>query len=258
VGRPHVSGFWSLIERRSIRAVDQVWTVSRPIAEHLASRYGIVTPVVQLNAPAVSQLKPNQFLRQQLGVEDTTPIVLHLGQLRPHRGAGLLIDALGDVPEAHLVFLGYGPEKPRLIAQATASNYSRRVHFLDPVPPAELPAIAAGADVGVTLLEPTCLNHRYALPNKLFDYLAAGLVVVGSDLPASSEVIRGYDCGLVVDPRNRAELSAALTRAIAQNPEAGRWRRNARAAAETLDWKTVSLHFVEQVKHLIGPARNTP
>ncbi len=255
-GRPHVSVFWRAVERRSIRAANHVWTVSEPIARELATRYGIPPPTVQLNAPAIRAVEPTPYVRDQTGLTEETPIILHLGQLRPGRGANLLVDVVGMVPRAHLVFLGYGPEIPKLRSQANRLGVNEHVHFLDPVPPDQVAAAAACADVGVTLLEPTCLNHRLALPNKLFDYMAAGLPVVGSDLPAIGQVIRNYDCGLAVDPLDAEALAAALTRTLTDSPERDRWKRNARVAAETLDWKAVSQEFIEQVNTLIGPPQH--
>lgn len=259
VGRPHVSAFWKMVERPGIRAADRVWTVSDPIADHLAAEYGIARPTVQLNAPPVSAPQASSWLRKAAGLPGTARIVLHLGQLRKDRGGDLLIDAMDRVaaapggPDVHLVFLGYGPEQARLRDRVRTWGLEEAVHFLDAIPPSRLTEAASGAHAGVTLLEPSCLNHRLALPNKLFDYLSAGLAVVASDLPAIARIVGDYECGILTDPYDSQSLAQALVRAASDSAESGRWRAQARRAAETFDWKMVSQRYLEQIHTLIGP-----
>jgi glycosyltransferase involved in cell wall biosynthesis len=257
VGRPHVRWLWGLVERRHIRQASQVWTVSNSIAEHLSQTYRIPRPVVQMNAPEYRPVAAGNHLRSSLGLGKETPVILHIGQLRKDRGAEELIGAMAlwrpsDPQDARLVFLGYGPERARLAANAKTAGLQDRVHFLDAVPPAELPGVVAEANVGVTLLQPTCLNHRYALPNKLFDYLAAGLPVVASDLVETGKIIADYQCGWTVDPSSKVGIRDALSEATRHRHEA--LRCNATAAAETLDWNKASPAFAARMTELIaGP-----
>ena len=80
----------------------------------------------------------------------------------------------------------------RLWRLAEQLGLGPRVHFRAPVPLAELLSYSAQADVGVTLLEDTCENHRLALPNKAFEYIAAGLPVVASELPELRRLVDSY------------------------------------------------------------------
>ena len=256
VGRPHVRAAWHLVESRFIRGAARTWTVSDSIADRLRGSYGIARPTVQMNAPAYSgPPAPGDYLRTESGLSPETAIVLHLGQLRRDRGAEMLIRAMAswpdDAPRAALVFLGYGPEERTFRELTTTLGAEGRVRFLPPVPPARVLGVAAGADCGVTLLEPTCLNHRFALPNKLFDYLAAGLPVVASDLPECAALIERFECGVVADPLSEDSVRGALVKAVSGNADTERWRRNATAAAETLDWNAVSETFCAQVAELI-------
>ena len=99
---------------------------------------------------------------------------------------------MAELPAAHLVFLGSSPfsgYEDGLREQAAAAGLADRVHFLPSVPLERLLEHTADADVGVSLLQDTCENHRLALPNKVFEYVAAGVPVVVSDLPELTRLV---------------------------------------------------------------------
>ena len=85
-----------------------------------------------------------------------------------------------------------------------------RVHVLPRVPTEEVVAYAASATVGVSPVPPTSLSYRYSLPNKLFQYMQAGLPVVASDFPQVREVIEETGAGITVDARNVDALAGAI------------------------------------------------
>ncbi len=106
---------------------------------------------------------------------------------------------------ARLVFLGdpepgYGEE---LAARIRERRVEARVSVLPSVPLDELLAHTAEADVGVTLLQDTCENHRLALPNKLFEYIVAGVPVVASALPETERLVSAYGIGWCAAPTTR-------------------------------------------------------
>ncbi len=242
-GRPWVSWFWRLLEGRYIRRARVVFTVSDRIADHLAGTYGIPRPVVVRNVPPRSAIAGSGS-----GSPDAPPVILHLGQIRASRGLEHVIAALPLVPGARLVFMGYGAGKPALEALAAASPAADRIEFRPPVPPADVPRTAAEAWVGVTLLEDSCLNHRYALPNKLFEYLAAGVPVVASDLPEIRAVLESTQAGVCVDPTQVRELAAALQH-VCDNQTT--YRPNARRAAEKYNWENEAQAFVTPFQDLL-------
>jgi hypothetical protein len=99
-------------------------------------------------------------------------------------------------PDRHVVFMGFGPLEG-LVREATDAHSN--IHFLPAVPPDQVVRYVAHADVGFAAhLEPTCLNHRYALPNKFFEYLLAGLPVWVNDVHHEmAALVRRYGFGWV-------------------------------------------------------------
>lgn len=257
VGKPWARWWWRRIERQHISRTDAVFTVSDSIADALATDYGIKRPRVVHNTPprsaseAESSVPP---LSQRLGI--ASPIVLHLGQMKAHRGCASLLRAMALVEDAELVFLGYGPERNALEQLRRESGLQDRVHFLDAVPPDQIRATIRDARIGVTMLEDSCLNHRYALPNKLFDYIHAGIPVLGSDLVEVDRVVTSYDIGQTVPADDPAAIAAGI-RLMLDSDNQNHWRQNLARAAETFAWESASQRFMEGFKD-VRSTRLTP
>ena len=239
-GVPYRKAVWAwmagTLERLLIRRCDAVITVSDGIADRLQSRYRLARrPIVLRNVPDLPPPGPAPSLRDELGMGDR-PLVLHQGAVADGRGADNLVRALALMDSAHLLFLGadgaYAEQLEQLAAQL---GVGERAHFHPPVQLARLLSYTEQADVGVSLLEDTCENHRLALPNKLFEYLAAGLPVVVSDLPEMSRLVQERGVGWVTDSSSPEEIARVLEVALAEHGDDGLHER-VRAAAAELNW----------------------
>jgi hypothetical protein len=209
----------------------------------------------------VSALAPDgrAGLRASLGLSADAPLVLHQGAPAPARGCEVLVQAIERVPGAHLAFLG-DPE-PGYAAQleefiAGRAGVRGRVWLLPSVPLEDLLAHTAEADVGVTLLQDTCLNHRLALPNKLFEYIAAGVPVVAAALPETQRLVESHGVGWCVAGEDPAAVAGALRVALHGPPDPGLRERLARAGEE-LSWEREQERLLGLYRRLsaIGPRR---
>ncbi|MEM9999140.1 MAG: glycosyltransferase family 4 protein [Bacteroidota bacterium] len=251
---------WTTIERRHIQQADLVLTVNDAIADRLAAAYGIARPMVQHNLPPVRTVARTTRLRDELGIPETTPILLYQGLLRVGRGLPQTLDALRDVPNVALVVIGEGPfedEARRLAAPLRFPDGGARVRFVPFTPPDVLPSYTASADVGLVLIESRTESLRLSLPNKLFEYLAAGLPVVASALPKLGRVVDEYGVGLTVDVNDRTALVDALQH-IAHDATL---RRKALAAIprvfDEFDWEREKAAFVDVYARLTAPGAPT-
>ncbi|SHK20397.1 glycosyltransferase [Rhodothermus profundi] len=257
-GRPLRQRFWKLVERHYIRQADLVLTVSEGIAVHLVHDYGIASPLVLYNAPeAPAPTVQTTSLRQHLQLPDHLVLFLYQGHLRPGRGCLLPLEALPEVPEAALVYLGDGPLAPVIRERATTLGVADRVHLLPPVLPDKLLPVTASADVGLVLLEDTCLNHRLALPNKLFEYLAAGLPVLASNLPELRRVVETYGVGYVVDTPNLEALTAAMRQLCGDPALRRRLAARTSAAFAAHSWARLAPRFQEAYQKLLCDVQPT-
>ena len=245
VGRPWARFVWQRIERRFIRKANGVITVSDGIADKLEQLYKIDRPLVVHNVPTRSHVPSSNLLRDSLGVSNDTMIVLHQGQMRKYRGCELLVDAMRSVDNAALVFLGDGPRRLALGELAHKLGLSEKVLFHDPVPPDQLLKYTASADVGVTMLEDVCLNHHLALPNKLFEYLAANIPVIASDLPEIRKVVVEHEVGIAINPALPTSIEGALRQATSSLDSRKMWRHNIPSVFRTYNSETSSRRLLQ-------------
>ena len=235
LGRERERRIWGAIERRLALRADAVITVAPSIARELEGRYGIARVHLVRNLPrfdAATEVRPL--------VPDRAPgqpLLLHQGFLQQGRGLAAMVASLRFLPGARLVFLGEGPEEGAVRAAARDAGVEDRVVFRPPVPLAELLAHTRAADLGLVLYEGRSLNYRYALPNKLFEYVMAGVPVLASDLPEMRAVIEPRGIGrLVADPSPKG--IAAAVRAMLDDREAlAAMRARCREAARELCWE---------------------
>jgi len=240
-GRPEWRAWLVACEWLFVRVADATITVSPGCAGVMAARYRVPPPVVVRNVPErmANPPIPAEGLR---GGEP--PLAIYVGGLAPERGIEQTIQALALVPELRLRFVGYGSEayRAQLDACAATAGVADRIEYRLPVEPAAVATTIASADMGISLIEPTCLSYRMSLPNKLFEYVAAGLPIVGSDLPVIGALIRDEGLGEVAPSNDIAAVAAAMRRLTdpSRNAEV---RDRVRSFGERVNW--------EQERHVL-------
>lgn len=194
------------IEDRYIREADAVVTVSDGIADALAKRYGLTRPTVISNTPAW----------QATAFRPTTRriTVLYHGAVVPRRGLETLIESVSLWPaKFRLVIRGPAQGGFDQHLRVLAKPFGERVALEPPVPPEQLIPAAAQADIGIFLLSNSTTHARFAMPNKIFEYMQAGLMVISSDLPEIRRVIETAGCGMLLSdlsPQGIADCLAGL------------------------------------------------
>jgi glycosyltransferase involved in cell wall biosynthesis len=134
--------------------------------------------------------------------------------------------------DIHLIFIGNGKLKPRLIARAKAEDLDNCV-FLDPLPKAQLSAIMRHTEVGMMILANVPAFYYGTSPNKFFDYISCGLPVLNNYPGWLADLIGKHHCGLAVPPENPAAFADALVYFADHPRERAEMGRNARRMAET-------------------------
>ncbi len=236
IGRARETRIWESIEKRLITQCARVITVSDPIADEMVARYGIERPVVLRNIPRYEEPPvPIPFFPEEPSSDALT--FLCQGYLQPGRGLDQIVRAMKSLPEHRLVILGDGPERESLVAIARNEKLENRVIIHAAVPLAALPPRTASADVGLIAYSMASLNFRYALPNKFFEYIMAGVPVITTPIPEIAKLVKKYDVGEVVEEATDEALVKAM-RKLADDPDRRqRIRKNCIETARVLCWQ---------------------
>ncbi|QIZ69363.1 glycosyltransferase [Oxynema aestuarii] len=226
--------------------IDAFITVSPSIKAWYQSHYTAVPTALVRNIPNCPLSISPKPLRQQFKVPDRALLFLYFGYLSKARGIELCLEAFQSeqVPH-HLLFMGDGSLKEVILA---AQKSCPRIHWLSPVPHYEVVNYAAGADVGISLIEDVSLNERYVLPNKLFESLLGGIPVLASALPDQSEIINTYNAGWLIQP-SRDILIDWLTNITPI--EAMQLRHGLRERVNTLTWQKESEQLVDLYQKIL-------
>jgi glycogen(starch) synthase len=191
------------IEERYIREADAIVTVSDGIADALAARYGLARPTVISNTPAW----------QETAFRPTgSPVtVLYHGAIVPRRGLETLIESVALWPAGfRLVIRGPAQGGFDQHLRTLASGLGERVTFAPAVPPDQVVPSAAQADIGIFLLSNSTTHARFAMPNKIFEYIQAGVMVISSDLPEIRKVVETANCGVLLKEDTPPTIAACL------------------------------------------------
>ncbi len=119
----------------------------------------------------------------------------------------------------------------RLAEEITKRSLEAKVEVLKPVSPAEIVSALSGFDVGLITNRPITTNDELVYPNKLFEYMMAGLAIVAPRLPSLAATIEGERIGLTYDPGNPDDLARKLTQLAADQPLLEAMKRRARELA---------------------------
>ncbi len=234
--------------RQTTRLAHRVITVSEgsrrtflargyPPEQFICIHNGIEQPV----APPLGRARE---VRQALGVGPGAPLLLTVARLTRQKGHDVLLAAAPKVlarhPEACFAWVGEGPERARLTAQAAALGVAERVRFLGHRD--DVPALLGAADLFV-------LPSRFeGHPLAALEALAMGLPVVGTRVCGLDEAVLPGETGLLVEPGQAEELAAAILDLLADGAlrrrmgQAGRRLVAARFDARAMARETMALY----------------
>lgn len=245
---------WSAIERRYIPDCDAVVTVNPSIASELAERYALERVEVVYNAerrrPASGR---SRYFHEKYDLPESARVLLMQGGLTNGRNIETLVGAMELVgnPDIHLVIMGEGPLRGRLATMAARGRVAERVHLHERVRQEELLIHTAAADAGVIPYQATCLNNYYCTPNKLFEFISAGVAVLSSDLPEIRRIVDERQIGCLADLSREDRAAEAIEAVFSDPARLARWRGNAAAASAEVNWDVEGAKFVAIVERVL-------
>jgi glycosyltransferase involved in cell wall biosynthesis len=234
--RAFVRKTWKAIEAFIVPRLVEMITVNDSIAGLFYDEYGIKAKVIR-NIPQGFQTieKPD---RSELGMPENNKILVLQGSgINIQRGAEELVQAMALLPGFHLMIIGGGDVIDQLHKLAESLGIIERVRFLPRMQYAEMMAYTINADLGITLDKDTNINYRFSLPNKLFDYIQAGIPVLASPLPEIKKIIEAYDIGSFIVNHKPENIANAIKDAFSNVERLEKWKINTKKAAQELSWE---------------------
>lgn len=233
-------------EKRMCRRLDQMVCVSHAAADYFVRTYGIPKPMIVTNCA----------LKREIAILDDKHEgfeILNHGQFYEGRGYDLMVEAaplLKDLPDVRIAMRGFGRIEEQLhnrVAELGVEN----VIFYPKVLVQELISEASKSHVGVAITLPICLNFELSVSNKLFEYAAAGLPVIMSDIPEHRYLNNKYDFGIILEENTPECFERAVRQLKTDTALYERLANNARLLSREVNWETEFGHLIRRERELV-------
>lgn len=249
--RKWVKAIWEVLERMIFRNLDRMYTVNDSIANIYNTRYKKNFKVVK-NVPEATLIEKNKD-RSDLGLpSDKKILILQGAGINIQRGAEELTEAMRYLENCFLVIVGSGDVFPLLKKRIEEDDTLKsRILLVDKLPYSEMMQYTLNADIGFSLDKNTNPNYLYSLPNKLFDYLKAGIPVIVSDLVEIGKVVREYQVGEIIQTHDPKLLAEFIQRFLEDEKRMAFYQSNCKRALDENSWEKQKMVLDEIYKNLV-------
>jgi glycosyltransferase involved in cell wall biosynthesis len=182
-------------------------------------------------------------LLRRYGIPSGVPLLLNVGRLHPQKDQRILIRALGEISEAHLVIVGEGELRSQLEQLAGELRVQSRLHLIGEIPWEDTMALMRQSDLFVfpSLYE--------GMPLVVIEAMTSGQVIIGSDIPSIREVLG--DAGEFVMPSDPESLASAITSLLANPDRRRELSHRARDRARLFSLEKVSEAYLSVVTNRV-------
>jgi glycosyltransferase involved in cell wall biosynthesis len=244
-GRRVVKAIWEAVERRYISTADYVFTINNSIADELVKRYGVKRPDVIRNVAKLPEKLSPVNLHEKYNIPADQKILIYQGVLRSGQGLMYALDVMKHLDNTMLIMLGAGHLVDELNKKIADLGLENKVILPGRVPPEELLNYTAGADAGLLFMEDTALNNKLALPQKIFQYLVAGISQIVSPMPEIAGFVEAENTGIVVSLDDPVKASKSINTFLSDNLKLKQIKTNCEKSSKINNWDVESKKLVE-------------
>lgn len=225
------------------------------LKEYLQKRYRLENVHILLNCPSFEPEPMSSLLEQKVGKNPNEFILLYVGLISGGRGIETLIQSIDHLDDRIKVVL-IGPVAPNFkdrlenILKSLTLDFKKRISVLEPISPNEIINVASSADIGIIPIENNCLNHEYCLPNKLFEYIMAGLPIVCTDLKGIGRYVQNNQLGCVFEELSAEKLATAVNDLVKDEVEFNEIKKRVTLEAQKRCWENESRPFYDLMKEM--------
>jgi len=204
----------SVRDEKIIQKASRVFSIGESLADWTANRYKIEKPIVIRNCSLYSETEAKDSVKKFLGLNDEDKLGIVVGSIYEGQGLEQLLKSLEYLNKNYHVAVIGPVSKTRyeshIMNIVKNRKFQNRFHVIPPRKQTEIIDFISDADLGLILLQPDKLNHRLALPNKLFEYIMARLPIVSGNIKDVKTIIDKYKNGLCCDERNPEDIAKAM------------------------------------------------
>lgn len=249
VTRPFVKKVWSVIEKIIVRNADECITVNNSIADLFKKKYNRNFHVIRNISGDLTRVEAKDF-KPDLPVNSDF-IILQGAGINVQRGAEEAVLSMKYVEKVKLLIVGGGDVLNNLKDLVISNHLEEKVIFIPRQTPQMLRAYTSICKIGLSLDKDTNLNYHYSLPNKIFDYIHAGIPVLASPLPEIKYIIETFNVGSFISNHDPEHIAACIN-AMLDEKKQSEWRENCKIAATELNWKIESLKLKAIIEKYAG------
>jgi len=244
VERPKVQRIWKWIEKTIVPKLKSCITVNASISNLFEQEYHIPFRIVR-NIPR--QRKNGEAVsRASLGLPEDKKIVLLQGSgINVQRGAEEAVEAMQYLDNVLFLIVGGGDVLPVLKNMVQDLSLQKKVKFISRQTPENLAGYTANADIGLTIDKDTNINYRFSLPNKLFDYIYAGVPILATPLVELKNIITKYEIGDFIENHEPKHIAETIKNMVDDQTRLSKYKANTRKAALELNWENEKLTLIE-------------
>lgn len=238
---------WTLIEKTIFPRLKHVFTVNDSIA-NLYKKHYIKDVRVVRNVPLKSDFTKEKNRNQLQLPDDKRIIILQGAGINIDRGVEELIEAMNFIENTILLIIGGGDIIENLKVLVLEKKLNEKVVFINKLPYNMLMQYTSNADLGLTLDKNTNINYFYSLPNKLFDYILAGIPVLASNLPEVKKIVETYKIGEIIENHNPVEIAKKINSLLNDKDKLNYYSSNTKIALIELCWENEENELIKVFK----------
>lgn len=248
LGSPTKRKIWKNIEKAIFPKLKNVLTVNQSIAEIYSKEYKTDVKYIR-NIPLRRKSEISKSKEELKLPGDKKIIILQGAGINIQRGAEEAVEAMQWIDKAILLIVGSGDVIERLKQMRVDLKLEKKVIITGKVPYELLAQYTQIADLGLSLDKDTNLNYRYSLPNKLFDYIHAGVPVFVSNLVEIARIVEQYEIGFIAKKHDPKYLAEQINSIFKNQEQLIYWKQNIKLAQKELSWEKEEEKLVELISH---------
>ena len=233
--KPLVKAIWLSIEKWIFPKLKFIFTVNKSIANLYKEEYGKELRIMR-NIPLKQTISVYKS-KSDLGIPLDKQIIITQGAgINIDRGIEEAVEAIRYLPNVCFLIIGDGDVLPQLKERVEKLNIESQVIFKGRMPYSEMMEYTRHAELGLTLDKDTNINYRFSLPNKLFDYIHAGIPVLSTKVIEVKNIIDTYNVGLFIDNHEPKHIAQQVLLALNDTSLREEWLLNIPKAQNELHW----------------------